>query len=75
MWIKSNFQCQYTDSRGEQCTSIALYRVHYSTDHPFTHMDFCEQHLQVPYPRGIAWIQNLEKPFEEEYKTHGLSRP
>lgn len=51
------WQCSYIDSAGTQCTNEALYRLHFSGDHPFDHTDVCRQHLEeYSY---FVWTQDL----------------
>lgn len=44
--IWPRFMCGYTDSKGVHCTCVASKRIHFSTDHPFDHMDLCASHLE-----------------------------
>jgi hypothetical protein len=51
------FKCRYVDSHGTECNVIAAKRIHFSTDHPFDHMDLCNQHL-IEYQNWV-WAQPL----------------
>jgi hypothetical protein len=40
------FYCSYVDSHGCCCNQVAAKRIHFSTEHPFDHMDLCLTHLE-----------------------------
>ncbi len=49
------WQCSYYDSKGDRCSADATIRIHFSKDHPFDHMDLCEEHLK--FHPGYVWSQ------------------
>lgn len=53
------WQCSYYNSKGIRCEKEATLRIHFSKDHPFDHMDLCEEHKQ--YHPGYVWSQDLER--------------
>lgn len=64
--MTSSWQCQFVNSRGEQCSSPAIFRFQFSLDHPFDHVDVCAEH-EKEYPYYV-WFQRLREPKEEEKK-------
>lgn len=52
------WQCSYVNSKGVRCTKCAVNRIHFSADHPFDHVDLCDEHLEEY--RGYVWTQNLK---------------
>jgi hypothetical protein len=49
------WQCKFYDKDGRRCESEAVARLHFSPDHPFDHIDVCEEHKKE-YPTW-AWMQ------------------
>lgn len=62
------WQCEYVDGMGHRCEAEALYRLHFSTNHPFDHVDVCGMH--VDFYRHFADIQDLH----EGGQPYGLPR-
>lgn len=56
------WQCQFHNSKGIRCAKEASHRVHFSKDHPFDHMDVCDEHLEIH--QGYVW--------KEEFKRENL---
>lgn len=45
------WQCAYRSSRGIRCLAKATFRVFFAKDHPFDHIDLCEEHKkEYAYP-------------------------
>jgi hypothetical protein len=53
------WQCSYHDNKGKRCENEALHRLHFSTEHPFDHVDVCQKHFEE-YPR-FCWVQELQE--------------
>lgn len=51
------WQCQFYDSKGEQCTEPATLRIHFEKLHPFDHMDLCKVHIE--FHPGYVWSQEI----------------
>lgn len=49
--------CKYVNSKGVQCTKCAINRIHFSSDHPFDHLDLCDEHTKEY--GGYCWAQNI----------------
>jgi len=58
------WQCSYTDVNGIRCENEALQRIHFSSEHPFNHVDVCSEHFEE-YKR-CCWIQDLHDKNGEE---------
>lgn len=52
-------QCSYHNSKGIRCEKEGTVRIHFAKDHPFDHMDLCEEHLE--FHQGYLWSQQLEQ--------------
>jgi hypothetical protein len=40
------WRCTYTDSTGSRCENEATHRLQFSKEHPFDHVDVCEEHRE-----------------------------
>lgn len=53
----NDWKCSHTNSRGVSCTNQAAHRIHFSSEHPFDHIDLCLTHISEY--SGFCWTQNL----------------
>lgn len=51
------WKCQYVDAKGASCENEALFRLHFSPEHPFDHVDVCMLHSEEY--KYYAWFQLL----------------
>ena len=58
------WQCSFTDSTGSRCENEAIHRLHFSSQHPFDHVDVCLEHFEE-YKR-YCWVQDLHNQNGEE---------
>lgn len=51
------WQCSFQNENGIRCENEAIYRIHFSNDHPFDHYDVCTEHLEQY--QMFCWVQDL----------------
>jgi hypothetical protein len=49
--------CSYRDKYGKMCGRQAVWRLHFSPDHPFDHLDVCHEH-SMSY-QHVSWLQDI----------------
>ena len=58
------WRCSYCDPKGDRCEAEALFRLHFSTEHPFDHVDVCAEHLDEY--EGFCRLEDLHGNKEME---------
>jgi hypothetical protein len=51
------WQCTYHNSHGVRCENEALHRIHFSSEHPFNHVDVCALHYEEY--QIFCWVEDL----------------
>ena len=64
------FPCQFHNAKGVQCEKPALWRLHFSKDHPFSHTDCCSEHLDEY--QNYSWLQDIGAL--NDYTPEGISK-
>ena len=58
------WQCSYVNYNGDRCELEATRRIHFSGDHPFSHIDVCPKHFSEY--NHYVWVQ-------EDLQNYGIN--